>query len=182
MSGEQLTCHDVVKEGVLQDLVQAAYGGLVINEYGAFHTSLTMALPDDAKWSRDGYNGDFGILLLHTESAERAAVSGFNLIRYLDGIGILINHMPQGAPRGVLSRPVRREFLPYENFRDDMLQNMIEVVTRFGLISIEIVSAGNHYKVRSEQLPLDKAYQIIDDVALRNGFEYCRGGNLILRK
>lgn len=63
-------------------------------------------------------------------------------------------------------------------FRDILLERIIQTAYEYEIPSIEVVSALNHYKVKSDQLPFDRACKIIDDVALRNGFEYIGNGNL----
>jgi hypothetical protein len=124
------------------------------------------------------FNGRYGLELLYPETMEIMAVSGMDFDTDGGKIVLTTQHLAQGALRGELSRNARRALLPLP-FRDILTQEIISIGYEIAASKVIVVSALNHYKVKSGELSMDTALRIIDNVALNNGFEYGEGGNLV---
>lgn len=129
--------------------------------------------------------GEFGLQLVDKETLKGVAVCGFDLADKKDGLVVYVMHTPQGLPadswRALGRTRGERQRLLKEDFRTLMLSGLIEVGRDLGATGIEVVSAVNHFKYRSEQIDLAKAVRVIDRVALACGFQYSSNANLVLQ-
>lgn len=179
MHAELITCSEIKDSQYFQELLEAAEAEIILSQGPNFHTRLA-TLAGEGYLTNVRFNGTFGVLMFHNQTGENVAISGFDLVKTETGVGALSNHLPQGGNKGSMSRNVRRELLKFPEFRDQIFADMVHVTKEFGIEPFIVTSAINHYKVASEQLPYSKAVEIIDEVALRQGFQYNQEGNLIL--
>lgn len=129
--------------------------------------------------------GEFGLQLVDRETRRGVAVCSFDLTERGDGFAMYVMHTPQGLPadswRALGRSRGERQRLLKEDFRALMLRGVVEVGQDIGAAGIEVVSAVNHFKYRSEQIDLAKAVRVIDRVALACGFQYSLNANLVLQ-
>jgi hypothetical protein len=119
------------------------------------------------------------MMLLDPVSHRGVALMGYNIIYHEGKLTASIVHTPQGIAE---QRADKRRFLPYTQFRTDMVFDSLALFRAYGIPQVQIISAQNHPKVRMGAIPPERGYQIIDEVAWACGITSPdRDGNWIAR-
>ncbi|HCM68597.1 MAG TPA: hypothetical protein DIS62_06425 [Candidatus Kerfeldbacteria bacterium] len=131
----------------------------------------------------NGIEGKFGLVMrLKGEKGEfTIGVMGFDMKVDADGQRyMLVKHMPQGMNSGHInySSDVRK-VLQEVNFRTSMMQALQNVATSYGLTRIKILGSLHHPKgtYSNDQAEQSRIYDIIDGVAVENGYTRDVDGN-----
>lgn len=171
---------------LLNNLIGISFNGEYVS--GGPSTNLRHILNKDYNPSYQDFEpiaGEFGLHLVDEETKKGVAVCSFNLIFEKGNPIMQVVHTPQGLQaktwtKSGRTRAERARFLKNSNFRQYMLNGLLEIARSIGCSRVEVVSTINHPKFIDEEIDLATGYRIIDQVAINCGFKYNRTRNLVL--
>jgi hypothetical protein len=121
--------------------------------------------------------GQYGLQLICPKTAEAIAICGF----FVADDRMYIPHTPQGSTRYKISREARRSlFGENRDFRNRLMQTLIEIARKLKLKEIVGIAAESHPKVAEGHISAGRGAEIINKVFEENGFLRGQGNHFLL--